>query len=264
MHRILTLRVVLATMAENVMTHYENMREKQDRKRVLHMNMCLAAFVDPEHQIKRRKRRRDSQSSAVLKAQKPQAIAGAEGADNPRAGRGSRRKPSIRSSPSPVSNHDSDAPSEDTASTVDRRVEEDDHIETFKRAANLLHTSLGLDGGGGVAFMDTTTSYRSVSQRSFLYQLPVFMDCTTVLKLHGIIHSCHLLSAFPTLTFPRDTISEEVLMDQVEEESLTVATLFVVEALYQPILFTLPTLGAHPAWQTLQNYGPSRVNLQRS
>lgn len=34
-------QIFLATMAENVMAHYENIKEKEDRKRSLHSNMCL-------------------------------------------------------------------------------------------------------------------------------------------------------------------------------------------------------------------------------
>jgi hypothetical protein len=41
-------------------------------------------------------------------------------------------------------------------------VEDDDNIETFKRAADLLFDALSLGNGGGVVFMDTATSYRSV------------------------------------------------------------------------------------------------------
>jgi hypothetical protein len=141
-------------MAENVMKHYENMKEKEDRKRVLSMNMCLAAFVDPENQIKRKMRRRDSQSSSV------QSRRSAHGASLQGHGETSR-KAAHRSRYS--SQHESDDQSDDTASTQSRRVEDDDNIETFKRAADLLHNALGLEFGGGVVFMDTATSYRSVS-----------------------------------------------------------------------------------------------------
>jgi len=53
----------LATMAENIISHFENLKEKEDRKRALNMNLCLAAFVDPEHQVRKRKRSRPSESS---------------------------------------------------------------------------------------------------------------------------------------------------------------------------------------------------------
>jgi hypothetical protein len=150
-------------MAANVMTHYENMKGKEDRKRVLNMNMCLAAFVDPENQIKRKRRRRESQISTV-KSHRSSALEGSlQGPDE------LNRKTSLKSQRSSRNRHDSDSQSEGTDSTQSRRVEEDDNIETFKRAADLLHAALGLEFGGGVVFMDTATSYRSVGLFSSCY-----------------------------------------------------------------------------------------------
>jgi hypothetical protein len=148
-------------MAENVMTHYENMKEKEDRKRVLGMNSCLAAFVDPENQVRNNKRKHREPHQSILREAsafvQPQE-GHVQGHDE------SIRKTSHRSRKS--SRHDSDEHSDSTTSTHrSRRVEEDDNIETFKRAANLLHAALSLDGGGGVVFMDTATSYRSRHQQ---------------------------------------------------------------------------------------------------
>jgi hypothetical protein len=155
--------LVLAKMAENVMTHYENMKEKEDRKRVLNMNMCLAAFVDPENQIKKNKRRPDSQTSTVRSRR---SSAHGDFLHEPHAQTRHRsRRPSRH-------RQDSGDGSDATASTQSRRVEDDDNIETFRRASDLLHAAMGLDYGGGVVFMDTATSYRSVSQ------------CSSILK-HG-------------------------------------------------------------------------------
>ncbi|KAF2431009.1 hypothetical protein EJ08DRAFT_568907, partial [Tothia fuscella] len=113
-----TNKAFMATMAENVMSHYSNMKEKEDRRRVLNMNMCLAAFVDPEHMANKRKRKREGASASSLRTR-----------------------------------------SEKSSSAA---IEEDDHIETFRRAADLLHSSLSLNDGGGVVFLDTDTSYRGV------------------------------------------------------------------------------------------------------
>ncbi|KAK8190037.1 uncharacterized protein BKA78DRAFT_252430, partial [Phyllosticta capitalensis] len=46
----------LTTMASNVMLHLELRKEKEDRRRAVNMNMCLAAFVDPENHLRKRKR----------------------------------------------------------------------------------------------------------------------------------------------------------------------------------------------------------------
>jgi hypothetical protein len=155
-------RMFLATMAENVMSHYENIKEKEDRKRSLHMNMCLAAFVDPENQIKKPKRRTSTQSKRHKKSKSVASVKSNEvltsTGDKPFL-------PTENSSPSaPASQHGSDHHTEasNTASLPSKRVDEDDHIETFQRAADLLHDSLSLQSGG-VVFMDTSTSYRSVS-----------------------------------------------------------------------------------------------------
>jgi signal transduction histidine kinase/CheY-like chemotaxis protein len=40
-------------------------------------------------------------------------------------------------------------------SSVENRIDEDDHAETLKRAADLLHEALSLNNGGGVVFMET-------------------------------------------------------------------------------------------------------------
>jgi hypothetical protein len=159
-----TNKLFLTTMAENVMAHYENQKEKVDRKRVLNMNMCLAAFVDPEHQSRKGKRRTASQASSKPTSSKREI---------PMSSKKNRKVASDESQPSPDTPGDSDSEPESTSTK--RRVEEDDHIQTFKRAADLLHASLSLEGGGGVVFFDTATSYRSVST---FFPLPTTAYCT--------------------------------------------------------------------------------------
>ena len=148
--------VVLATMADNVMTHYENVKEKEDRRRVLNMNMCLAAFVDPGNQIRRKRRRHDSQPSTTKgRGSVAGGLGPPPGEKDGKLSHGSRRS---------SRQDNSDDQSDGTATTHrSRRVEDDDNIETFGRAADLLHSALGLGYGGGVVFMDTATSYRGVS-----------------------------------------------------------------------------------------------------
>jgi hypothetical protein len=156
----------LTTMAENVMGHYENQKEKEDRKRVLNMNMCLAAFVDPEHQVRKQKQKSASQASSKHTSSRnptkssPTRPSSTEKVEAPRSPKEHQRILSNESQQTTGSGDDSDSDSETASSRL--RVDEDDHIETFKRAADLLHASLALEGGGSVMFLDTATSYRSV------------------------------------------------------------------------------------------------------
>lgn len=153
-------QMFLATMAENVMAHYENIKEKEDRKRSLHMNMCLAAFVDPENQIRRHKRKSSVQSRDKSRSKK--SIPSVKTVDRIPTNGDQVMTPAGSSTPlSPMSQTESDHSEETNTTTSSKRVDEDDHIETFQRAADLLHDSLSLQTGG-VVFMDTSTSYRSV------------------------------------------------------------------------------------------------------
>ncbi|TID17716.1 hypothetical protein E2P81_ATG10692 [Venturia nashicola] len=153
-------QMFLATMAENVMAHYENVKEKEDRKRSLNMNMCLAAFVDPENQIRRHKRHQSAQSRDKPRSEKStSSVKTVERI----ATNGDRVAASADNSTplTPASQTGSDHSEATSASTsLSKRVDEDDHIETFQRAADLLQDSLSLQTGG-VVFMDTPTSYRS-------------------------------------------------------------------------------------------------------
>ncbi|QDS77761.1 hypothetical protein FKW77_005006 [Venturia effusa] len=154
-------QMFLATMAENVMAHYENMKEKEDRKRSLHMNMCLAAFVDPENQV--RKHRKSTSKSSVQSNSKARSQKKVPGKTTERIAtiKDQARVSADNSVPSsPKSHAGSDQSEGNTTDASNKRVEEDDHIETFQRAADLLHDSLSLQAGG-VVFMDTSTSYRS-------------------------------------------------------------------------------------------------------
>lgn len=152
-------------MVENVMSHYENMKEKEDRKRVLNMNMSLAAFVDPEHHVRKQKRKHASQTRSKPHGVPLPATPGHEElTGSPGRSKGHKGMASDESLRSFKSSDGSDAKSDDSDSAQSwRRVEEDDHTDTFRRAANLLLNSLSLDAGGGALFLDTATSYRSVS-----------------------------------------------------------------------------------------------------
>ncbi|KAJ9654977.1 hypothetical protein H2201_008903 [Coniosporium apollinis] len=150
----------LSVMADNIMTHLETAKERDERKRALHMNMCLAAFVDPEHQIRKRKRAcRSRNGSESQNQQHPTASNVAN------AGFGSPPLQSNRSTHGAASATGSIKHNETEESSVNESEAEDSttarigdnaHLETFKRASDLLRDSLFLHEGGGVVFMDST------------------------------------------------------------------------------------------------------------
>ncbi|KAE9982784.1 hypothetical protein EG328_010648 [Venturia inaequalis] len=153
-------QMFLATMAENVMAHYENIKEKEDRKRSLNMNMCLAAFVDPENQIRRHKRNSSFQSRDKPRSKK--SIPSVKTVERITTNGDQVAASADNATPlTPASQIETDHSEETgTSTSSSQRVDEDDHIETFQRAADLLQDSLSLQTGG-VVFMDTSTSYRS-------------------------------------------------------------------------------------------------------
>jgi hypothetical protein len=123
----------LGVMGDNVVQHLEMLKEKKDNQRSTTMNRCLSAFVDPEHQARTRRRRSSPHSSPT------------------------RSKKTYSSQPS-SSPYDSD-------SSLGHRVEMDENLNTFRRAAELLREALDVEeGGGGVVFLDTMaarTKHRS-------------------------------------------------------------------------------------------------------
>lgn len=143
-------------MADNIMTHLETMREREDRKRSHHMNMCLAAFVDPEHQIRKRSRRStagsESQKQPLQAASRVANAGPGSPATNKLSANGAAGATgSARNEAEESSVHDSEAEDSGIA-----RIDDHAHLDTFKRAADLLRDSLFLDAGGGVVFMDST------------------------------------------------------------------------------------------------------------
>lgn len=155
-------------MASNVMAHLELMKEKEGRKRAVNMNMCLASFVDPEHQIRKRKRTSSRTRNRIVRQAtfaEHKAARSFRGEDKtesilspklPTAQR-SRRSTDRRSNTSKKGSDDS---GEDSETEDSSRVGEDDRIETFDRAAKGLMESLSVETGGGVVFMSTTAGLR--------------------------------------------------------------------------------------------------------
>ncbi|OCK80226.1 hypothetical protein K432DRAFT_353414 [Lepidopterella palustris CBS 459.81] len=205
----------LTTMSENIMTHLEMMKEKEERKRAMNMNMCLAAFVDPEHQSRKRRRtsplkesRKGPTRNSATDGAVPEALHNISGVDvelksftgeSPKEASSLRVKPSPPRHPngipanvsyrSPIAgaNHGTHRrkPTQenltggeetdyatsihstrtDSDTSSHERVNEDDVLNTFKRAAHLLYESLSLEKGGGVVFLDTMTSFRGERER---------------------------------------------------------------------------------------------------
>ncbi|KAK8203469.1 hypothetical protein BKA81DRAFT_407719 [Phyllosticta paracitricarpa] len=167
----------LTTMASNVMSHLELKREKEDRKRSVNMNMCLAAFVDPENHLRKRKRNPSIQlehtrSSSSLGEYKTSRSARSESAKT-RSPVGNGKAQKIPRSPAKGGpqmirrfdrerSHaeDSDESGEDSEVGSRPRVAEGDRLETLERASELLLESLSLQNGGGVVFMSTAAELR--------------------------------------------------------------------------------------------------------
>ncbi|OMP85764.1 Hybrid signal transduction histidine kinase B [Diplodia seriata] len=158
----------LTIMASNVMAHLELMKEKEDRKRAVNMNMCLAAFVDPEHPLRKRKRTVSHQRSRSYKfatfaehkaavslkgEERSESITSPKLPGTPRSTRSSRR------STNGSRKHDAQS-SDDSETERSPRVADNDHPETFERASKGLLDSLSLRDGGGVVFMSTTAGLR--------------------------------------------------------------------------------------------------------
>ncbi|ORY11716.1 hypothetical protein BCR34DRAFT_483734, partial [Clohesyomyces aquaticus] len=130
-------RHFLAVMAENVVQHLEMMKDKRDRQRSTTMNLCLSAFVDPDHQLRKRRRQSSPRQSPSL----------------------SEKKPSVRTAGSRKSDGEMPSSPLDSDTNYGRRIEGNEHLETFSRAANLLREALDFEeGGGGVVFMDTAAA----------------------------------------------------------------------------------------------------------
>ncbi|KAF2816038.1 uncharacterized protein BDZ99DRAFT_127452 [Mytilinidion resinicola] len=205
-------KLFLTTIASNIMTHLETMKEKEERIRALNMNTCLAVFVDPEHQRRRRRtssgsppargahrgstvRRPAADNVSVTSLRNPMGLdqdkrSSPKGSPRPTH---SRRKPhvgesSVSPETSPQENaiprpglqkhrhkisQEEDGGAEhseskyssrtDSDTSYKQKVVEDDHLRTFRRAAQLLYDSLSLQNGGGVVFLDTMTSMQSES-----------------------------------------------------------------------------------------------------
>ena len=132
----------MVTMARTIVGHFEIMKEKEDRRRELKMNLCLTAFVDPHHA----KRQLRPLSTSRDASKEP-------------ASRNGKEKNGKRTTSDSQSNVDSSSESTaDDGRTVDTHGSEPDfHSQTLQRAASLLCEALDLQGGG-VSFVGLPAS----------------------------------------------------------------------------------------------------------
>jgi signal transduction histidine kinase/DNA-binding response OmpR family regulator len=169
----------MATMAENCMTHLELMKEKEDLRRIKSMNMCLAAFVDPENRNRRRRRRitqPQSRADSVPQSNPsaPRSPASATGSEA-----SAIKKSYTDTSPEEEPQRTQDAETAEMESISGRSVEqmslhssehnsaitvsEDDPSVIIRNAMGLLFNSLTLDSKSGIVFLDPGVSLTNLS-----------------------------------------------------------------------------------------------------
>ncbi|KAF2655975.1 hypothetical protein K491DRAFT_406427 [Lophiostoma macrostomum CBS 122681] len=131
-------RHFLTVLASNVVQHLEMMKDKMDRQRSTKMNLCLSAFVDPDHHARERRRRRSS-------------TYGISPAGNLRRQHSGEELPSC-----PF----------DANEKEERGISGHENVETFSQAADLLLEALDLEDGGGVVFLDTAPAEKGLPRPS--------------------------------------------------------------------------------------------------
>lgn len=164
---------VLAALAHNCMVHLQMLRDEQAKKRSLKMKVCLAAFVDPDQDARKRKDRltRKSSSEQPLSQSSPTGRAEHSGAsrgssdDAVAAIKATRKKRSFRRS---INEGDRQSTEGSSASDsedigVKTQVGENEYAATFERAADLLRESLTLEDGGGVVLLAPSMAFQVYS-----------------------------------------------------------------------------------------------------
>jgi hypothetical protein len=142
----------MATIAENCMTHLESLKEKEDMRRIKSMNLCLAAFVDPDHRVRRNKKRKARRTDTSIRSAKSDSSLKVSNDTD------SKTSPK----PDPLDN-ESQHSSGSTEQTGFHKKENEDYLDTFKIAAALLSKSLDIEGSSGVVFLDTGSSLHHVN-----------------------------------------------------------------------------------------------------
>jgi hypothetical protein len=178
---------LLASCARNIMIHLQFVREAQEKKRAVAMNMCMADFISPKDRFRRQAHLRSPQAVHLpnghgAEEQRPDGDVSPtevpatpphedmerrrkETADleDTTGGRGRDFNRKAQTSSPAGSSHASLSPPE-------RIYTEADHQSTFDRAVMLIRQSLDLDLGGGVVMLDTSASAAANTPMSdFIY-----------------------------------------------------------------------------------------------
>jgi signal transduction histidine kinase/CheY-like chemotaxis protein len=159
----------MATMAVNCMTHIELMKEREDLRRIKHMNMCLAAFVDPEHRVfKKRSSIKPGSFGSGSRPHSPLSASRTEASPSnvkptgsPISAKDPASVPVTQKTDTELASARSTEPASVHGSHVSPEVKEEqnDSLATMKNAALLLHKGLSLEPNkGGVIFLDNTSS----------------------------------------------------------------------------------------------------------
>lgn len=167
----------LAIMADNCLTYLESFQEKEDRKRVLNMNLCLSEYVDPARTPKREqreKREKRSKQDTTMGAQQnaTNGAAKPDGSVSPKTSPGTPTKASSRVSESDSrsdfssGSYSSASDSDELPQISNRTSQESQTRRAFRRAAKLLLDALGLERGGGVIFLDPSNSTKMAGSKS--------------------------------------------------------------------------------------------------
>lgn len=128
------------------------------------MNACLASFVDPERQVRTRRKRRSS--SANIKgldtppSESPHRSGRlrTEGRQSPRSAQWQR--PNNRLVQDHLNENGSTNPKDSLSEPNSSNGKDDEHRNTFRRAATLIHEALALGQYGGVAFLSAMEPFR--------------------------------------------------------------------------------------------------------
>ncbi|KXL42328.1 MAG: hypothetical protein FE78DRAFT_497147 [Acidomyces sp. 'richmondensis'] len=169
---------LLATCAKNIMVHLLTVKEAHEKRRAIKMQMCIADFINPRSRFHRQARRRVSSerhrlvsnrghspsSKIITDADGPDLSAtmsiidsAEEGArresrdDIRKDSKRGRRRSSSCSRETTMSDRSSDSP-------FPEKLTDADHQKVFDRAVELIRQSLDLELGGGVVFLDTSSS----------------------------------------------------------------------------------------------------------
>lgn len=150
----------MTVIAKNVMTHLELVQEREDRKRATGMNMYLSEFIDPKNYPRKRNQNFSVRSMERTSSKGP-SEAPSRSDNSSDATLRHHGHPYVRERlSSGTSSQDSTVTDSDAAMPV---IDDTTHMDTFRRAAELLYDSLSLNEGGGVVFLDDSSSGVPVS-----------------------------------------------------------------------------------------------------